>query len=131
AAAWYTSTDSTSRPRVTPPCGTSRRPTSSPAATDAPSLRSLSRYGRYTPTTRQKWGGGSPHSAYARRPMAEHSTTDGLRLAVEIEGPDDAPTVVLVHGLAGSIALAWRATGVLDRLSAAGLRSVAFDLRGH
>jgi len=58
-------------------------------------------------------------------------TSDDVRLNVEIDGPDDAPTVVLVHGLAASIALGWRAPGVLDRLGAAGLRTVAYDARGH
>ncbi len=58
-------------------------------------------------------------------------TSDDVRLNVEVEGPDDAPTVVVVHGLAASIALGWRAPGVLDRLAAAGLRTVAFDARGH
>ena len=36
-----------------------------------------------------------------------------------------------MHGLAGSIELAWRATGAIDRLAGAGLRTVAYDLRGH
>jgi len=58
-------------------------------------------------------------------------TSDDVRLNVEIDGPDGAPTVVLVHGLAASIALGWKAPGVLDRLAAAGLRTVAYDARGH
>jgi pimeloyl-ACP methyl ester carboxylesterase len=56
---------------------------------------------------------------------------DGYRLHVEVDGAGDAPTVVLVHGLAGSIAINWRGPGVIDRLVAAGLRVVAYDLRGH
>jgi len=64
-----------------------------------------------------------------------HAASDGVRLHVEIDGPDQptpgAPTIVLVHGLAGTTTLAWRVTGVVDRLVAAGLRTVAFDLRGH
>src|SRR5579862_3583907 len=63
--------------------------------------------------------------------MPDLLTGDGVRLAVDITGPDDAPTVVLVHGLASSVDLGWRATGVLERLAAAGLRVVAFDARGH
>jgi len=63
--------------------------------------------------------------------MPDLLTGDGVRLAVDITGPDDAPTVVLVHGLAASVDLGWRATGVLERLAAAGLRVVAFDARGH
>lgn len=63
--------------------------------------------------------------------MSSHVTDDGVRLHVEITGPDEAPTVVLAHGLADSVTLGWRATGVLDRLTAAGLRTVAYDARGH
>src|SRR5204863_3238743 len=63
--------------------------------------------------------------------MPELLTSDGVRLAVDVTGPADAPTVVLVHGLAASVDLGWRATGVLDRLADAGLRIVAFDARGH
>jgi pimeloyl-ACP methyl ester carboxylesterase len=63
--------------------------------------------------------------------VAYHRTDDGVRLHVEISGPSDAPTVVLVHGLAASVELGWRATGVLDRLAAAGMRTVAYDTRGH
>jgi len=63
--------------------------------------------------------------------MPELLTGDGVRLAVDVTGPANAPTVVLVHGLAASVDLGWRATGVLERLAGAGLRVVAFDARGH
>jgi len=63
--------------------------------------------------------------------MPELLAGDGVRLVVDVTGPDDAPTVVLVHGLAASVDLGWRATGVLDRLADAALRIVAFDARGH
>jgi pimeloyl-ACP methyl ester carboxylesterase len=63
--------------------------------------------------------------------MTAHVASDGVRLHVEVGGPDDAATVVLVHGLAASTSLAWRMTGVLERLSAAGLRTIAYDARGH
>lgn len=56
---------------------------------------------------------------------------DGTRLHVEVAGPEDGPVVVLVHGLAGSIELSWRALGVLDHLAAGGVQVVAMDLRGH
>src|SRR6476646_4256266 len=62
---------------------------------------------------------------------ATYVTSDGVRLNVAVDGPDDAPTVVLVHGLGASMALGWKAPGVLDRLGAAGLRTVAYDARGH
>ena len=41
------------------------------------------------------------------------------------------PVAVLAHGFAGSLDIAWRATGVLDRLHAAAIRTVAYDARGH
>lgn len=59
------------------------------------------------------------------------TTADALALHVRIAGDDGGPTVVVVHGLAGSVALSWDSFGVIDRLAAAGLRVVAFDLRGH
>lgn len=54
-------------------------------------------------------------------------TRDGVRLNVIARG-DDAPQVVLVHGLASNARL-W--DGVGDRLADLGLPSVAVDLRGH
>ena len=63
--------------------------------------------------------------------MPEHACSDGVRLAVDIAGPDDAPTAVLVHGLAASVALGWDAAAVRERLGAGGLRTVAYDGRGH
>jgi pimeloyl-ACP methyl ester carboxylesterase len=58
-------------------------------------------------------------------------TDDDASLHVEIAGAGGAPTVVLVHGLAGPVTLSWHATGAIDRLVAAGLRVVAYDARGH
>jgi pimeloyl-ACP methyl ester carboxylesterase len=46
-------------------------------------------------------------------------------------GRSPARTAVLVHGLAGSIDLQWRAMGVTAALVADGVHVVAFDLRGH
>ena len=63
--------------------------------------------------------------------MPAHVASDGVRLHVEVGGPDDAATVVLVHGLAASISLAWTMTGVLERLTAAGVRTIAYDARGQ
>ncbi len=51
----------------------------------------------------------------------------GVHLNVEIHGPDDAPTVVLVHGWTCSIPF-W--APVIDELRH-DLRVVAYDLRGH
>jgi pimeloyl-ACP methyl ester carboxylesterase len=63
--------------------------------------------------------------------IAQTVVSDGLSLHVEVDGPDDGPVAVLVHGFAGSVGLAWRATGVLDRLTSLGVRTVAYDARGH
>lgn len=55
--------------------------------------------------------------------------SDGVHLHVEVAGA--GPDVVLVHGLASSVEICWRRTGVLDRLVGAGLRVTAYDLRAH
>lgn len=52
---------------------------------------------------------------------------DGTRLNVEVYGPDDAPTVLLVHGWVCSIGYWARQLNVLSQQH----RVVAFDLRGH
>ena len=61
----------------------------------------------------------------------EIGLSDGTQLHVVTAGPPQGSVVVLVHGLAGSIELSWRSTGVIDRMADAGLHVVAFDLRGH
>ncbi len=53
---------------------------------------------------------------------------DGTTLAADVHGPDDAPTVLLLHG-GGQTRHAWGATA--SRLGAAGWRAVALDLPGH
>jgi pimeloyl-ACP methyl ester carboxylesterase len=65
------------------------------------------------------------------RPLVHLDATDGTRLHLEVAGPEDGAVVILVHGLAGSIELSWRALGTIDRLVAGGVRVVAMDLRGH
>lgn len=62
--------------------------------------------------------------------MAALTASDGVQLRVEITG-DGTATVVLVHGLAASIELGWRAPGVITRLVDSGARVVAYDARGH
>lgn len=55
-------------------------------------------------------------------------TDDGAELVVEITGPDDAPTIMLIHGLSGdhhSFGL------VADGLVARGFRVVGLNQRGH
>ncbi|MFI5047091.1 MAG: alpha/beta fold hydrolase [Acidimicrobiia bacterium] len=63
--------------------------------------------------------------------MSTLVTADGLELHVRVAGRGADPSVVLVHGLAGSVALSWEAPGVIDALVRADTRVVAFDRRGH
>jgi len=60
------------------------------------------------------------------RPLGVVSA-DGTPLHAEVFGPDDAPTVVLIHGWTEAIAY-W--TFVIDDLKR-DFRIVAYDLRGH
>src|SRR5262245_60529738 len=53
---------------------------------------------------------------------------DGLLLAVDIDGPEDAPTVVLLHG-GGQTRHSWAATWSL--LARSGWRAWSVELRGH
>lgn len=53
---------------------------------------------------------------------------DGVKLAAEVLGQDDAPVVLLLHG-GGQTRHAWGVTA--QRIADAGYRSIAFDLRGH
>ncbi|SEM14969.1 Pimeloyl-ACP methyl ester carboxylesterase [Blastococcus sp. DSM 46786] len=59
--------------------------------------------------------------------MTDVTSFDGTRLALYSWGADDAPLVVLVHGL-GVSADSW---GEVPRRLAEGHRVVAYDLRGH
>jgi pimeloyl-ACP methyl ester carboxylesterase len=54
-------------------------------------------------------------------------STDGVRLATEIHGPDDAPSVVLIHGWTCST----RTWAPVIRALRDDLRIVAYDQRGH
>jgi pimeloyl-ACP methyl ester carboxylesterase len=55
-------------------------------------------------------------------------TADGLRLAVEIHGPADAPPLLFAHGFGQSRRM-W--TRVAAAMAADGWRTIAFDARGH
>jgi pimeloyl-ACP methyl ester carboxylesterase len=55
-------------------------------------------------------------------------SADGTQLNARIFGPDDAPTLVLVHGWTEALRF-W--SDVITDLGARGLRLVAYDLRGH
>lgn len=59
--------------------------------------------------------------------MTDVTSFDGTRLAISTWGPEDGPTVVLVHGLGLSTA-SW---GRVPDLLSAEHRVVAYDLRGH
>ena len=61
------------------------------------------------------------------RPLNIRSA-DGTRLHAEAFGPEAADTVVLVHGWTETLSF-W--IYVIPRLIAAGMRVVAYDLRGH
>jgi pimeloyl-ACP methyl ester carboxylesterase len=61
------------------------------------------------------------------RRLGTHSA-DGTQLHVELFGPDDGATVVLIHGWTELLSY-W--TYVIGDLTASGHRVVAYDLRGH
>ncbi len=75
------------------------------------------------------WG---VRAAEAVRPGAEavrHFDADGLRLRYLDEGSGEA--VVLVHGFGSSIEHNWVRPGIVARLTEAGYRVLALDVRGH
>lgn len=53
---------------------------------------------------------------------------DGNRLVADLQGPDDGPAVLLLHG-GGQTRHSWRST--LTTLAERGWRAAAVDLRGH
>ncbi len=53
---------------------------------------------------------------------------DGLTLVADVDGPEDGPTVVLLHG-GGQTRHSW--TGTWRTLAGAGWRAWSVDLRGH
>ena len=61
--------------------------------------------------------------------MTDHiAARGGLRLAADIGGPEDGPTVVLLHG-GGQTRHSW--AGTWRVLVDAGWRAISLDLRGH
>lgn len=61
------------------------------------------------------------------RPL-EAVSADGTRLHAEVFGPEDGPAVVLAHGWTEALQY-W--VYVIRELTEAGVRVIAFDLRGH
>ncbi len=57
-----------------------------------------------------------------------HWESSGIRLTAEAEGPEGAPTVVMLHG-GGQTRHAW--AGASARLAAIGYRVIRCDTRGH
>jgi pimeloyl-ACP methyl ester carboxylesterase len=53
---------------------------------------------------------------------------DGLALAADVDGPEDGPPVVLLHG-GGQTRHSW--SGTREALAQTGWRAWSFDLRGH
>jgi len=60
--------------------------------------------------------------------MTDHIAARGLHLAADIGGPEDGPTVVLLHG-GGQTRHSW--AGTWRVLVDAGWRATSLDLRGH
>jgi pimeloyl-ACP methyl ester carboxylesterase len=54
--------------------------------------------------------------------------TSGLKIVGDVDGPDDGPAVMLLHG-GGQNRLAWKGSGAA--LARRGYRVVALDARGH
>src|SRR5439155_6438713 len=47
------------------------------------------------------------------------------------EEEGSGPPILLIHGFASTLARNWLETGWMRALSRAGLRAIAYDLRGH
>ncbi len=61
--------------------------------------------------------------------MPEFRSFDGVILHYDVEG--QGPPVVLLHGFAANTDLNWRQPGIIRALTAAGLRTIGLDARGH
>ena len=60
-----------------------------------------------------------------------HFDSDGVSIAYYLEGPEEGPPVVLVHGFCSSFQVNWRGSRWVDTLARAGRRVVGLDNRGH
>lgn len=70
---------------------------------------------------------GPPAQPYHGDPLARQARKASQGLSVTVEGPEDAPTCLLLHGV-GTTSWMWR--GLVDRIVGA-LRVVTVDLPGH
>ncbi len=60
-----------------------------------------------------------------------HFSHDGLSLSYVDDGPQDGPSILLVHGFASNKYVNWINPGWVQTLNEAGYRTIAFDNRGH
>lgn len=59
------------------------------------------------------------------------TTSDGVRLRVDVSGPEAGEPVLLLHGLSASALTNWQLPGITRALGDAGFRVIAPDQRGH
>jgi pimeloyl-ACP methyl ester carboxylesterase len=57
--------------------------------------------------------------------------SDGVRLHYEVNGPDDGPPLIAVHGFASDYQLNWVGSRWQETLTNAGFRVIGLDCRGH
>jgi pimeloyl-ACP methyl ester carboxylesterase len=57
--------------------------------------------------------------------------SEGVRIAYQVEGPEDGVPTLLLHGFASDCDLNWRGTRWIETLSRAGRLVVGPDQRGH
>jgi pimeloyl-ACP methyl ester carboxylesterase len=75
------------------------------------------------------WGARAVEGVRPEAEAVSHFDADGVRLRYLDEG-SGAP-VVLVHGFGSSIEHNWVRPGIVERLTGAGYRVLALDVRGH
>jgi pimeloyl-ACP methyl ester carboxylesterase len=63
--------------------------------------------------------------------MSDFTTADGLTLAYDDLGPQDARPILLIHGFSSNREEGWRRTGWYSAIERRGQRLIAMDTRGH
>jgi pimeloyl-ACP methyl ester carboxylesterase len=61
--------------------------------------------------------------------LAKIASFDDVRISYDLDG--SGPTVLLLHGYATEAYINWVRPGIVDRLNAAGYRTITVDQRGH